>query len=191
MKALKGRRRRNGGRGSRRGTKCVSSEPGSSALPDSAKGSWRVREPGAGAVCETVDGEEALTLYQSLRTRGVPALVSRWEIYRVRILPKSPLESERFAFVEAYGPGDACSRVAAAFAGFDRCPLGDIHFRLSAKSYEECRQEGVSPDTELRLFETNWKGGRVIEWVREPMFLLPMPSALTRKWSQIPGGTTQ
>ena len=186
MKALKGKRRSNGGRGSRRGTKRVSTARGSSALPDSAKGSWRVR-----AVCETVDGVEALTLYQSLRTRGVPALVSRWEIYRVRILPKNLLDPERFAFVEAYGPGDACSRVAAAFAGFDRCPLGDMHSRLSAKSYEECRQEGVSLDTEFRLFETNWKGGRVIEWVREPMFLLPMPSALTRKWSQIPGRTIQ
>ena len=190
MKALTARRRSNGRRGNRGGTKRVSPDP-ASALPDSAKGFWRVLEPGAGAICETADEREAFTVYQDLRRRGFPALVSRWEIYRVQVLPKSPVESERFVFVEAYSPDDACSRVAAAFAGFDRCPMGDMHSRVSAKSYEQCRLDGVSLDTEFRLFETNWMGGKVIEWVREPMFLLPMPSALTRKWSQIPRRTAQ
>jgi hypothetical protein len=179
-----------GRRGARRNKKRVSTEP-TSALLDSAKGFWRVLEPGAGAVCETTDERQAYTVYRDLRRRGYPALVSRWEIYRVQIRPKSPVESERFAFVEAYSPEDACSRVTAAFSGFDRCALDDMHSRVSAKSYEQCRHDGVSLDTEFRLFETNWMGGRVIEWVREPVFLLPMPSGLTRKWSQIPRRTAQ
>ena len=191
MKGLKDEQSHKGRRGNRRDATHDSRESGS-ALPDSARVLWRVLKPGVGrhgfqeAICETVEETEALTVYQDLRHRGFPALVSRWQIYRVQILPKSPIDSERFAFIEAYSQEDACSRVAAAFVGFDRCPVGDIHSRLSAKSYEQCRLEGVSLDTEFRLFETGWAGGRVIDWVREPMFLLPMPSALTRKWSQIP-----
>jgi hypothetical protein len=196
MKNHKAGQRRKEGRTNRQGTARVSSEH-EAALRSSAKVFWRVLDPSAGQdgfqhiICETVEETEALTLYQGLRRRGFPALVSRWEIYRVRILPKSSLDSERFAFVEAYSPEDACSRVTAAYVGFDRCPPGDIHSRASAKSYEQCLQEGVSSDPELRLFETNRAGGRVIEWVREPMFLLPLPSGLTRKWSLIRETTTQ
>ena len=191
MKDLKGGQRRKGRRG--KVGKSVPSEP-KSVLPLTARIFWRVTEPHLGRdrfICETVEETEALAVYQGLRHRGFLALVSRWQIYRVQVLPKSPLDSERFAFVEAYSTEDACSRVAAAFVGFDRCPLVDIHSRVRAKSYEQCRLEGVSLDPEFRLFETEWEGGRVIAWVREPMFLLPTPSVLTRKWSQIPGRTTQ
>jgi hypothetical protein len=165
-------------------------------LPDSARVFWRVeprvsRDGQQVAVCETVDEAEALAVWKYLSNSGSPALVSRWQIYRVRILPQSPLGLERFAFVEAYSEDDACCRVAAAFAGFDKCSLDDIHPRVSAKSFEQCRLEGVSLDPEFRLFETEWAEGRVTGWVREPMFLLPTPSVLTRKWSRIPGRATQ
>ena len=193
LNAGHGHKRKRGGR--QRGTKRVPLSP-QSALPESARVFWRVeprvsRDGQQGCVCETIYEAEALAVWKYLSNSGSPALVSRWQIYRVRVLPKSPLGLERFAFVEAYSEDDACRRVAAAFAGFDRCSLGDIHSRVSAKSYEQCRLEGVSSDPEFRLFEIEWAEGRVTAWVREPMFLLPTPSALTRKWSRIPGRTTQ
>ena len=188
-----GRKRKRGGH--QRGTKRVPLSP-QSALPESARVFWRVeprisRDGQQVSVCETVDEAEALAVWKYLSVSGSPALVSRWQIYRVQVLPKRPGGSERFAFVEAYSEDDACTRVAAAFVGFDRCSLGETHPRVSAKSYEQCRLEGVSLDQEFRLFEIEWAEGRVTAWVREPMFLLPTPSALTRKWSRIPGRTTQ
>lgn len=199
MKGVKSVHRRKGLSSTRRKANCrssLSSEP-VPRLPDSAKIFWRVLAPGVSldgfqlAHCETAHEREALAAYQDLRHRGYPALVSRWQIYRVRISPRGPLDSERFAFVEGYSEEDACSRVASAFIGFDRCAFTDIRARVSARSYEDCRLDGVSADPELRLFETNWCSGRVTGWVREPMFLLPQPSTLTRKWSRIPERSTQ
>lgn len=162
--------------------------------PGSAKIVWRVLLP-----CKSPDGREeirsetvieteALATFLELRKQGVTALVSRWQIYRVRIGPKETHDVERFAFVEAYSEDDACSRVAAAVVGFDRCErLNHIRARLSAKSDEDLRIRGVSPDPELRVFETSRSGRMVTGWVREPMFLLPMPSVLTLLWARIPG----
>ena len=99
MKGHKAGQRRKEGRSNRRGATRASEN----ALPSSAKVFWRVLDPSVAQdgfqhiICETVEETEALTLYQGLRMRGFPALVSRWEIYRVRILPKSSLDSERFA----------------------------------------------------------------------------------------------
>jgi len=192
--AGQGRKRKREG-GYQRGAKRASPLPGP-APSEPTRVFWRVeprvsRDGQQLSVCETVDEAEALAVWKYLSNSGSPALVSRWQIYRVRVLPKSPVGLERFAFLEAYSEDDACCRVAAAFAGFDKCSLGDIHSRVSAKSYEQCRLEGVSLDPEFRLFETERAEGRVTAWVREPMFLLPTPSALTRKWSRIPGRTTQ
>ena len=196
MKQLNGgqsRKRKKAGH--QRNTKPVPLPP-QTPPPESARVFWRVeprvsRDGHQASVCETVDEVEALAVWKYLSASGSPTLVSRWQVYRVRVLPTSLLGLERFVFVEAYSEDDACCRVAAAFAGFDRCSLGDIHSRVSAKSYEKCLLEGVSLDPEFRLFETEWAEGRVTAWVREPMFLLPTPSALTRKWSRIPRRTTQ
>ncbi len=163
-------------------------------LPGSAKIIWRVLLP-----CTSLDGceeirsetvveTEALETFLELRKQGVTALVSRWQTYRVRIGPKETHDVERFAFVAAYSEDDACSRVAAAVVGFDRCErLNHIRARLSAESDEDLRERGVSPNPELRVFETSRSGRTVTGWVREPMFLLPMPSVLTMLWARIPG----
>ena len=163
--------------------------------PNSANFVWRVLLP-----CTSLDGREeirsetaveteALGTYRDLRTQGIPALVVRWQMYRVRISPKETHDVERFAFVEAYSEDDACSRVASAVVGFDRCErLNHIRARLSAESDEDLRIRGVSSDPELRLFETSRSGRIVTGWVREPMFLLPTPSVLTLLWARIPDG---
>ncbi len=199
MMRLKGVHGRKGPQNIRRKASCrssVNAEP-VPRIPDSAKIVWRVLSSGTrldglqSAHCETPFEREALAAYRDLRQRGFPAVVSRWQIYRVRIRPRRPLDSERFAFVEAYSEDDACSRVAFAFTGFDRCALNDIRLRVSARSYEACRLDGMSTDPEFRLFETDWSGGRITGWVREPMFLLPEPSGLTRKWSSIPQRSAQ
>ena len=160
---------------------------------DSAEITWHVLLPCTSLdgrqeiCCETAVEAEALETFSELRKQGVTALVSRWQIYRVRIGPKETHDIERFAFVEAYGEEDACSRVALAVVGFDRYErLTQVHARLSAKSGEYLRLRGVSSDPELRLFETRRSGQMVVGWVREPMFLLPMPSVLTRAWARIP-----
>jgi hypothetical protein len=160
-------------------------------LPPSAKTTWRVssgsRVYGFDEFHkETTIETEALRCFRHLRHLGYPVLVSRWQIYRVRIKSKGPFDPERFAFVEAYSPDDACARIATASMGFDRCALSDARSRVLAKSYEDCRREGISADLELRLFEVSWQNGRVAAWVREAMFLLPEPSVLTRKWARLP-----
>ena len=161
--------------------------------PGSAKVVWRVLLPcksldGREEIrSETVDETEALADFLELRRQGVAALVSRWQLYRVRIGPKETHDVERFAFVEAYSEDDACSRVASAVIGFDRCErLKHIRARLSAESDEDLRVRGVSRDPELRVFETSRSELMVTEWVREPMFLLPTPSVLTLLWARIP-----
>jgi hypothetical protein len=162
--------------------------------PIAARVTWRVFEPGNGPSSfdlvhtETALEREALTAFRDLRHGGRPVVVSRWQIYRVQIEPKTLLAPERFAFVETYSADDACARVAATFASIYRCPFVDVRLRVSAKSYEECQSDGVSEDLEIRLFEVAWTNGRVAEWVREPVFLLPEPSVLTRKWAQVPEG---
>jgi hypothetical protein len=138
---------------------------------------------------ETAIETEALLAFRDLRQQGIPAFVVRWRMYRVRIGPKGTRDVERFAFVEAYSENDACSRVASAIVGFDRCELlNDIRARLSAESDEDLRSRGVSTDPDLRLFETSRSGRIVTGWVREPMFLLPTPSMLTLLWARIPDG---
>jgi hypothetical protein len=193
MKRLKGVRRRKGDLSSRRKASCrAATNPGLiPRLPPSAKITWRVIAPGARlggfdqVHKETTVEREALRCFRDLRHEGYPVLVSRWQIYRVRIEPRCPFDPERFAFVESYSKDDACARIAVASTGFDRCTLSEARSRVSAKSYEECRHDGVSADLELRLFEIGWSNGRATAWVREPMFFLPEPSALTRKWSQL------
>jgi hypothetical protein len=163
-------------------------------LPPSARITWRVTEPSSRSgsldvvYTETAVEREALASYRDLKHSGYPVRIARWQIYRVRVEPKTPRTTARFAFVDAHSEGDACARVAAAFVCFDRCSLGDVLLRASAKSYEDCRSDGVSADHELRLFEIVRSKARVLEWVREPIFLLPEPAVLTRKWTQALGG---
>ena len=157
--------------------------------PITARVTWRVFEPGNGPRsfdlihAETAFEREALTAFGDLRCSGHSVVVCRWQIYRVRIERKTLLAPERFTFAEAYSDDHACARVAAALASVYRHPFGDVRLRVSAKSYEECRRDGVSEDLESRLFEVVLNNGRVTEWVREPMFLLPEHSVLTRKWA--------
>lgn len=172
--------------------------PPDCVLPPSARSTWRVFQPGNGidvgdvVLEETVVEQDALIAYRDRRERGLPVLVSRWQIYRVHVKPRRPTQAERFAFVESYDEEDARARVVAASARLDCCEVSDARSRiLVAKSYEDCIREGVSADVELRLFEVAWSNGRVAQWVQEPMFWLPTPSELTRKWSQIREGTLQ
>lgn len=168
------------------------------ALPPSARITWRVFQPGNGidvgdvVLDETVVERDALIAFRDRRERGLPVLVSRWQIYRVQIKPRRSSHGERFAFVESYCEEDACARVATASARLDCCEVSDARSRISvAKSYEDCIRDGLSADVELRLFEVAWSNGRVTHWVQEPMFWLPTPSELTRKWSQIQEETLQ
>jgi hypothetical protein len=141
---------------------------------------------------ETMLEREAWRSFQELRRMGFPVLVSRWQIYRVQIKPRDSITAERFVFVEAYSQQDACARVAAASAGFDRCTLSNARAGIvTVKSYEDCLRDGLSADLDLRLFEVAWSSGKVTTWVREPMFWLPAPSVLTLKWSYINQGSLQ
>ena len=117
-----------------------------SALPASAKITWRVLEHSGRLDRDIVHDEttierEALKTFRSLRGSGLPVLVSRWQIYRVRIKPKAPLDPERFAFIEAFSPQDACGSVATAPIGFDRVLLSDARACVSAKSTSKLIEE--------------------------------------------------
>jgi hypothetical protein len=140
---------------------------------------------------ETSVERDALQSFHRLRAAGLPVLVTRWQIYRVQIEPREPHIIERFAFVEAFSPEDACIRIATASACFDNMLVSDVRERVNAKSFEECMDEGVSADLELRLFEVEWTEGRVTQWVQEPMFLLSKPSELTLKWAGLQTLTCQ
>jgi hypothetical protein len=138
---------------------------------------------------ETALETQTLGFLRHLRSSDRPALLVPRQIYRVRIGPKGTHDVERFAFLEAYSEWDACSRVAAVVIGFDRRERANqIRARLSAESDEGLRIRGVSSDPEWRLFETTRSGRTVTGWVREPMFLLPTPSALTLLWARIAEG---
>jgi hypothetical protein len=93
---------------------------------------------------------------------------------------------ERTAFVEAASHRDAIRRIANAVAALETKLPEVIEERLyNVASAQELMDEGMSPDLELRLFETGWSDGKAICFVEEPLFLVASPAALIRKWATL------
>lgn len=93
---------------------------------------------------------------------------------------------ERTAFVEASCHHGAIRKIAAAIAAIEMRSPEEITERCyNVWSARELIDDGMSDDTELRLFETGWSGERVISFVENPLFMLADSGPLIRKWASI------
>jgi hypothetical protein len=109
-------------------------------------------------------------------------------LYRAFVQPRRWPDIELTAFVEASSRQLAIHRIAAAITALEH---GSTVESVSERIYNcasaiECVAQGLSETRELRIFETGWGGGKAICFVEHPLFLLPDPAPLCRKWAQIP-----
>ena len=112
-------------------------------------------------------------------------------LYRAFVQPRRGPDIELTAFVEASSRPLAIDRIVAAIAALE---YGGTVESVAERVYNcasavECVTQGLSEDRELRIFETGWGGGKAICFVEHPLFLVPDPAPLCRKWAQIPHPT--
>jgi hypothetical protein len=109
-------------------------------------------------------------------------------LYRAFVQPRRWPDIELTAFVEASSRQVAIDRIAAAIATLEySSTVESVSERIyNCASAIECVAQGLSEDRELRIFETGWGGGKAICFVEHPLFLVPDPAPLCRKWAQIP-----
>ncbi|MFP3557474.1 hypothetical protein SB861_43310 [Paraburkholderia sp. SIMBA_049] len=55
---------------------------------------------------------------------------------------------------------------------------------FNLESFDDLVHAGVSEDEDIRVFETQWKGGDVVGWTTRPLFLTADPT-LIGKWSEL------
>jgi hypothetical protein len=55
---------------------------------------------------------------------------------------------------------------------------------FNLESFDDLVNAGVSSDEEVRIFETQWNGARVIGWTTMPLFLTPDPTLIAR-WANL------
>jgi hypothetical protein len=108
-------------------------------------------------------------------------------LHRAFVQPRHLPGIELTAFVKAPSRTWAIQRIAAVIAALED---GSTAESLSERIYNcasaiECVAQGLSEDRELRIFETGWGGGKAICFVEHPLFLVPDPAPLCRKWAQI------
>jgi hypothetical protein len=107
-------------------------------------------------------------------------------LHRVIVGSPDSRAPERVAFVEAIHGHAALKKVAAAIAALECRSPSAVEERLyNIQSAEECVEQGISDDVELRVFETGWNG-HAPTYVEEPLFLVAAPAALIRAWSRCP-----
>lgn len=105
------------------------------------------------------------------------------DLYRASVEPLDWRGSLRMVFVEASSERDARLKVAAVLAILEYRSITEAESRVyNVKSARHCLDDGSSADLERRMFEV---GRRGLAFVRQPIFLLREPAALTRKWAQI------
>ena len=94
---------------------------------------------------------------------------------------------ERVAFVEAiYDHAAALKKVAAAIAALEYRSPSAVEERLyNIQSAQECVEQGISDDVELRVFETGWNG-RAPTYVEQSLILVAAPATLIRAWYRCP-----
>lgn len=122
-------------------------------------------------------------------TSKLPARIGGVDVarlYRAFVEPADYRGTERVVFVEASNRPSAIGIIAAAVAAIESRTPGEVDDRIiNCDSAHELINQGASDDLELRLFETGWSGDRPT-FLREALFLLDVPTALIRKWSEIP-----
>jgi hypothetical protein len=107
-------------------------------------------------------------------------------LYRVVVGSPDSEHPERVAFVEATHGHAAVKKVASAIAALEYRSLSTVEERLyNVRSAQECIDEGLSEDSELRVFETGWNR-RAPTYVEQPLFLVAAPAALIRAWFRCP-----
>ena len=105
-------------------------------------------------------------------------------LYRVVVGSPDSRSPERVAFVEATNGRAAIKKVAASIAGLEYRSPSAVEERLyNVQSAQECVDEGLSDDAELRVFETGWNGHSPT-YVEQPLFLVAAPATLIRAWSR-------
>jgi hypothetical protein len=112
-------------------------------------------------------------------------------LYRAHITPRAHdyRGPELTAFVEASSREGAVRKIAAAIVAameFGSTAESVAERIYNCNSAQECIDDGLSEDVELRLFETGWSGNKAICFVEHPLFLLANPAPLCRKWAQCP-----
>lgn len=110
-------------------------------------------------------------------------------LYRAHIEPDPERTHcpDRWAFIEGYDDDYARRRLAAIVAAAELIRPHEAEERVSiCQSARNLIKEGVSHDRELRLFEVLRLGDRVTSFVQQPLFIVPSPAALIRKWASIP-----
>ena len=55
---------------------------------------------------------------------------------------------------------------------------------FNLESFDDLVNAGISSDEEVRIFETQWNGARVIGWTTMPLFLTPDPTLIAR-WANL------
>jgi hypothetical protein len=105
------------------------------------------------------------------------------DIYRASVEPMDWRGNVRMVFIEASSERDASLKVAGIVAILEHRSLAEaVSWVYNVKSPRQCIDDGSSVDPELRMFEIGRSG---LAFVRQPIFLLKKPAALTRKWLQI------
>jgi len=109
-------------------------------------------------------------------------------LHRAFVEPRHWPGIELTAFVKASTRRWAIHRIATVIAALEDGGTAESvsHRIYNCTSAAECVEEGLSEDLELRIFETGWGGGKPICFVQHPLFLVPDPAPLCRKWAQIP-----
>ena len=107
-------------------------------------------------------------------------------LYRVVVGSPDSVHPERVAFVEATNGHSALKKVAAAIGALEYRSPATVGARLyNVQSAQECIDDGLSDDSELRVFETGWNG-HAPTYVEQPLFLVSAPADLIRVWSRYP-----
>ena len=107
-------------------------------------------------------------------------------VYRAHVQPADWPSAERTAFIEASSHHAAVRKIAVVVAALEYRSPDPVEERIyNCKGAEECIEEGLSADLELRLFEIGWNGHEPIAFVEHPLFLLDECVALIRKWAAI------
>jgi hypothetical protein len=109
-------------------------------------------------------------------------------LYRAHIAPPpNSRGAARTAFVDACSHNCACKKIAAVIAALEhRQPIEVADRIYNCYAAKELIEEGLSEDTEVRLFETGRAGGIATHFVPQSFFLLPEPAALGRAWVRCP-----
>ncbi|MFP3646416.1 hypothetical protein [Paraburkholderia sp. SIMBA_054] len=55
---------------------------------------------------------------------------------------------------------------------------------FNLESFDDLVNAGVSEDEDMRIFETQWNGARVVGWTTQPLFLTPDPTLIAR-WADL------